>query len=103
MGTGTPHQIIIKVYLYNILLKENIAKYFTAVKNINLSCHLCADLFFLVVSLYMHIVRALTLFVCASVANSQEVPVSGATLQTAIVPWRHRCADVSLPGCLAAA
>lgn len=51
----------------------------------------------------MHIVRALILFVCGSVANSQEVPVSGATLQTAIVPWRHRCADVSLPGCLAAA
>lgn len=51
----------------------------------------------------MHIVRAITLFVCGSVANSQEVPVSGATLQTAIVPWRHRCADVSLPGCLAAA
>lgn len=29
-----------------ILLNENITKCFTAVKNINLYCHLCADLFF---------------------------------------------------------
>lgn len=35
----------------------------TAVRNINLYCHLCADPFFSVVSLYVHHVRTLTLCV----------------------------------------
>lgn len=51
----------------------------------------------------LFIVRTPAQFVCGSVANSQEVPVAGTTLQTAIVPWRHSCADPSVPGCLAAA